>query len=232
MKEISTEKIKELRKSKKLTQEDLAKELGVSRQTVFSIETGRSEPSLPLAIKICNLFDAAIDELFSDFFEYDSISPTIFSPRKEVNIVDRSMLPLSPISELTGLHREIDRFFEDTLTAPKQNAGLGALNIKDAGNHFAVQVAVPGFTQDEIEIEVGQDSLTLRGEKKEQEKEDEQGWMRREFSYGKFERSVVFPSELQSEKVEATIKHGTLYITLPKVAPTKPKVTKVKVKSS
>lgn len=232
MKDISAEKIKDLRKSKNLTQGDLAKELGVSRQTVFSIETGRSEPSLPLAIKICSIFDAAIVDLFSDCFEFDQISPNIFSQRKEVNNMERSIFPVSPISELTGLHREIDRFFEDAVSAPKQSGGLGALNIKDAGDCFEVQVAVPGFTQAEVEIEVGQDSLTLRGEKQAEEKENEEGWMRREFSYGKFERSVVFPTELQSDKVEATLKHGTLHITLPKVAPTKPKVTKIKVKSS
>ena len=232
MKEISTDKIKDLRKSKKLTQGDLAKELGVSRQTVFSIESGRSEPSLPLAIKICSIFDAAIDDLFSDFFDLDSISPNIFNQRKEVNNMDRQIFPISPISELTGLHREIDRFFEDAVSTPKQNTGAGALNIKDMGNYFEVRAVVPGFSQEEIAIEVGPDTLTLRGENQAEEKEDEEGWMRREFSYGKFERSVVFPTELQSDKVEATLKHGTLHITLPKVAPTKPKVTKIQVKSS
>lgn len=54
-----------LRAAKKLSQADLANELGVSRQTINAIETGRYDPSLPLAFKIADLFDVRIEEIFS-----------------------------------------------------------------------------------------------------------------------------------------------------------------------
>ncbi len=56
--------VHELRKNKKLTQEDLAKKLGVTRQTIISIEQGKYMASLPLAIKIAKVFDVTVEEVF------------------------------------------------------------------------------------------------------------------------------------------------------------------------
>ena len=60
-----TNKLRALRAQRDWTQEDLAHRLGVSRQTVNAIETGRYDPSLPLAFQIAELFDLAIEEVFS-----------------------------------------------------------------------------------------------------------------------------------------------------------------------
>jgi putative transcriptional regulator len=58
--------LRELRKARRWTQEDLAIELGVSRQTINALEAGRYDPSLPLAFRIARLFDVAIEEVFDD----------------------------------------------------------------------------------------------------------------------------------------------------------------------
>ena len=57
--------ISQLRKQHKITQEDLANEVGVTRQTITSIETGKYIASLPLAFKIAKFFDMSIEEIFS-----------------------------------------------------------------------------------------------------------------------------------------------------------------------
>jgi putative transcriptional regulator len=57
-------KIRELREIKQITQEDLAKSVGVSRQTIIAIEKGNYEPSLGLAIKLARCFKVSIEELF------------------------------------------------------------------------------------------------------------------------------------------------------------------------
>ncbi len=59
-------KLKELRTERSLSQGELADQLGVSRQSVNAIETGRYDPSLPLAFKIARLFDCTIEEMFDD----------------------------------------------------------------------------------------------------------------------------------------------------------------------
>ncbi|MBE3030926.1 helix-turn-helix transcriptional regulator [Sneathia sp. DSM 16631] len=57
--------ISQLRKQHKITQEELANEVGVTRQTITSIETGKYIASLPLAFKIAKFFDMSIEEIFS-----------------------------------------------------------------------------------------------------------------------------------------------------------------------
>jgi len=61
-----TNKLKVLRVKNKMTQEELANKLDVTRQTIISIENGRYTPSLPLAFKIANLFDKKIEDIFKN----------------------------------------------------------------------------------------------------------------------------------------------------------------------
>ncbi len=58
-------RLKELRSASKITQEDLGKKIGVSRQTIIAIENGKYDPSLPLAFKISVFFERKIEEIFS-----------------------------------------------------------------------------------------------------------------------------------------------------------------------
>lgn len=69
--------VKQLRKKKKLSQKELAEEVGTSRQTINSIERGRYTPSLPMAYKLSAFFDISIEEMF-DFSEI----------KKEINKID------------------------------------------------------------------------------------------------------------------------------------------------
>ena len=61
-----TNRLRELRASRRWSQRDLAQELGVSRQTINAIETGKYDPSLPLAFKIARLFKRPIEDIFED----------------------------------------------------------------------------------------------------------------------------------------------------------------------
>lgn len=235
MSDNSSEKIKLLRKQKRFTQDQLAHELGVSRQTIFAIETGRSEPSLPLAIKLCGMLDTAIEDIFDDFFPSnpptDNTYPNFMQIGGEVNEVARNLIPLSPLSDLTDLHREIDRFFEDSVSAPRINSSVGAVNIKDKSNEYVVHVSVSGFTSDEIDIEVNEDTLVIKGNKKEEEKDSGEGWLKREFTHSNFERSIILPSSVISEKTTANARNGELIINLPKSQPSKPRSYKVQIGS-
>lgn len=64
-------KIKEYRKRFSFTQDDLASKLGVSRQTIISLEKGKYNPSINLAFKIAKVFDTTIEEIFIPDFSYD-----------------------------------------------------------------------------------------------------------------------------------------------------------------
>lgn len=223
-------KFKLLRRERQLSQDEIARQLGVSRQTIFAIENGRSEPSLSLALKICSLFQTDIEDIFAELLDDENkIAQLENDKRKEVTKMTPSLIPFSPLNDITNLHREIDRFFEDSLNNSRENQTIAAMNIHDSGDHFNVEVAIPGYTEDEIDIEAGEDFLTIKGNKKVDEEVDKKNYLKREFFASTFERSIVLPSEIESDKIEANIEHGTLNLKLPKVKPTQPKISKVKI---
>jgi len=219
-------KLKDLRRNKNLSQEQVAKELGVSRQTIFALEKGMWEPSLTLACKICDLFDLALPEIFA--LETNNLFPQKIEEKGD--IMDRDLMPWSPFRGLGELHREIDRFFDDSFASTSaSNIRVPAMNIHEKGNEFVIDVAVPGYKEDEIDIEVGDDYLTLKGEKQKEAEDKDKKFHRKEFAYGSFERTVAFPVLVDDEKVTADLSDGTLRIVIPKKEPVKPKVRKIKV---
>jgi HSP20 family protein len=105
------------------------------------------------------------------------------------------------------------------------------LDVADRGDHYEIQVEVPGVPKEDINIEVTSNGVEISAEHENIQEEKEQGWLRRERSSVSFYRNLELPEELKSEEVEAELKDGILKLSLPKVAP-KPeyKSTKVKIK--
>jgi len=216
--EIYCQNLRDYRKNRHLSQEKLADILGVSRQTVFSLETGKSVPSLDLAHKIANIFDIAIDQMF-----FNQIKDA------EVDSNQNKLLPLSPFHGLGDLHREIDRFFDESFTVARGSGqALPALNVHENEKNYSIELAVPGYSDDDIDIEVYEDYLTIKGERKIKDVEKEKGYVRREFAHNQFERSVSFPQKIDSENTQAKLESGILEIIAPKIAPVKPKVKTLK----
>jgi len=213
---------KHLREEKSFTQEQLAKELGVSRQAIISLERGRSIPSLPLALNFARFFEISLENIFGFQNEEE---------RKEINTMSRDLLPWSPMREVSSLHEAIDRLFEESwpVSTPK-GASVPTVNVFEKQNKVYVEADVPGVKEEDLSIEVGVDSLTLQGERKFEEEIKEKDYYRKETSYGTFSRTIPLPSQVNKDKAEAELKDGTLTIILPKKAKVKPKVTKVKVR--
>jgi len=89
-------------------------------------------------------------------------------------------------------------------------------------------LAIPGYNNDDIDIEVYEDYLTIKGERKVKDVEKEKGYVRREFAHNQFERSVSFLQKIDSENTQAKLESGILEIIAPKVTPVKPKVKTLK----
>jgi len=225
--EIYCQNLRDFRKNCKLSQEKLADILGVSRPTIFSLETGKSIPSLDLAHKISSLFDTAIDQLFfnqTKDTEVDSNQYKLIGDSME-----RELMPLSPFHGLGDLHREIDRFFNESFTVSRGSSQiLPALNVSENENNYSIELAIPGYNNDDIDIEVYEDYLTIKGERKVKDVEKEKGYVRREFAHNQFERSVSFLQKIDSENTQAKLESGILEIIAPKVTPVKPKVKTLK----
>ena len=104
---------------------------------------------------------------------------------------------------------------------------LPSVNIKESADDFEVELAAPGFTKKDFNIELNNDMLTISSEKEvKNETKDGQQFARREFSYQSFSRSFTLPNTADGEKINARYENGILRITIPKKEEAKPKPPK------
>ena len=104
------------------------------------------------------------------------------------------------------------------------------VDIQEHEENFEISAEIPGMDKNEISIEVQENILTIRGEKKSEEEVVESNYHLCERSTGSFERSFTLPDNTEPEKVDAEYKTGVLKITVPKTAKAQPKEIKVNIK--
>jgi HSP20 family protein len=104
-----------------------------------------------------------------------------------------------------------------------------AIDVTEDENAIVVKAELPGCKADDVEISVHGNTLTISGEKKQEEEKKEKGYYHMERSYGSFRRDLNLPNDVDPAKVDATCKDGVLTVTLPKAE--KAKAIKVKVKA-
>lgn len=113
--------------------------------------------------------------------------------------------------------------FFDNEWMEKTNATAPAINVVESDKDYKVEVAAPGMTKDDFNIHLGEDNeLVISMEKKvENEEKDKENkkYLRREFSYTKFNQSLYLPENVDKEKISASVTDGVLTINLPKYSP-------------
>lgn len=138
----------------------------------------------------------------------------------------------SPLNRLASLRDEMDRLFD--FTWPTRDSGLfsgwsPALDVHDEKDNLVVQVELPGMKKDGINISLHDGVLTISGERKAERDQKEGETFRSERYFGKFQRSVTLPTQVDGDKVQAAYKDGVLTVTLPKAEAAKPKQISVSV---
>jgi len=122
---------------------------------------------------------------------------------------------------LIGLRRDVDRLFED-LFRPAWS-GLGVrdtfvswpnVEVSDSDREVRVTAEVPGLSDKDVELLVEDGVLTIRGEKKSEAEDKDRGYSER--YYGRFERRIALPSEVDEDGAKAEFRDGVLTVTLPK----------------
>jgi HSP20 family protein len=136
-----------------------------------------------------------------------------------------------PFAELATLRNTMDRFFEDR---PLRLAfGNGAtenyfpVDLYETAEEVVVKASLPGVKPEDIDISVTGQLLTLKAESKQESEEKGQNYYRRERRAGTFVRQLTLPSEVESNKADATFEDGVLSLKLPKAEAMKPKTIKV-----
>ena len=112
---------------------------------------------------------------------------------------------------------------EDLVWAP-------SIEVVEKEDKFLIKVELPGVKEEDINISLAGNTLTIEGEKETESEVEKKGYYYTESSYGSFSRSMTIPSTIDASKIEANCDKGVLEITLPKTPEVKPKKIKVAAK--
>jgi HSP20 family protein len=138
-----------------------------------------------------------------------------------------------PFRDLISFKDRIDRLFDDAFTRPVREEGLSSwvppVDIYETNENIVIKVELPGLNRDDFTIEIKDNLLTLKGEKKIEKDVKEENYHRIERSYGNFQRTFSLPSNVKESDAKAKYKDGILEIVIPKVEEAKPKQIKVDI---
>ncbi len=146
-----------------------------------------------------------------------------------------------------ALRTEIDRLFDDfgngfwrqpfrSLSTFERSwpkfAAAPAVDVAETDKSYEITAELPGMDEKNIEVNLANDAITIRGEKKEETEEKNKDYSISERRYGSFERCFAVPEGVDANKIEATFKNGVLKLTLPKTAEAQKAAKKIEVKAA
>ncbi|MBN2204160.1 MAG: Hsp20/alpha crystallin family protein [Thermoleophilia bacterium] len=126
-----------------------------------------------------------------------------------------------PFREMTQLQNRFDRLFD--AVGGRQESWLPAVDVFDTQDAVVLKAELAGMDPDDIQIEVEDNVLTIKGERKFEEKVDEERYYRVERRFGSFQRSLALPQGVKADQIEAAYDEGILTVTVPKAEQEKPK---------
>lgn len=139
-----------------------------------------------------------------------------------------------PFKEMTNLRDGMDQFFDSFFERLPRERGEGfwlpTLDIEEDKDNFMVKVELPGMKKEEIKISLSGETLTISGERKHESEEKTKTYYRLERSYGRFQRTVNLPAEVDANRTRAAYQDGILTLIMPKSNRGKAKEIAIEVK--
>jgi HSP20 family protein len=146
-----------------------------------------------------------------------------------------ALVPWDPIRNLISLQDRMNRLFDETMHRGRgmepMDMGTWAppVDIYETEAEIVLVAEVPGVDEKDVDVEVKDNLLTIKGERRMEKSVKEESYHRVERAYGGFSRSFTLPQAVDSEKITATYNRGVLEIRLPK--PEKAKTHQIKIES-
>ncbi len=135
-----------------------------------------------------------------------------------------------PFQEMLNLRRNVDRLFDNATDHEWQPMQWGlAVDVVENKDDFIVRASVPGINPEDLDVSYADDTLTIKGEVKSDNEIKENQYHLRERRYGSFARSIVLPTKIRGDAIEASYQNGVLTLRLPKADEVKPKRIAIKV---
>ncbi|MEL6459550.1 MAG: Hsp20/alpha crystallin family protein [Cyanobacteria bacterium J06641_2] len=147
-----------------------------------------------------------------------------------------ALVRYNPWQEMNALQRSFNRLFDDMLAPENSDFGnfskIPAAELSETDNAINLKLEIPGMNVNDLDIQVTEKAVSIKGERKEETTSEEKGNRRSEFSYGKFERVIPLPTRIQNTDVKADYKDGILNLHLPLAQEEKNKVVKINLEQT
>ena len=130
--------------------------------------------------------------------------------------------------------QEVNRLFNTLFDASDaaSQSWVPSMDLTEAEDHFVLKADLPGVGEDDVNIEVQDNSLTISGERREEHEQRERGWYRVERQFGRFSRSLTLPEGVDAEGIAAEFDRGVLTVRIPKPEERKPRRVEIKPSSN
>lgn len=141
-----------------------------------------------------------------------------------------------PVRELVAMHGRLNRLFEDFGHGQEDDVmtrgdWMPAVDIYQTDKHEVVLKAeLPGLKREDVELRVENNTLTIRGERRQEKEVTKEHYHRIERAYGSFSRSFTLPNAIDTDKVRAEYRDGVLTVTMPMREESKPRQIQVEIK--
>lgn len=142
-----------------------------------------------------------------------------------------------PFRDLMNLQERINRAFNDTARSASAKSDedfdsqtwAPVVDIRETGEKYVIKAELPGLKKEDISIDIGDNTLTIKGERKFENEESRKDYIRIERSYGSFARSFALPANVDAKNIKAKYNNGILELSLPKKEEAKPKKINIDV---
>jgi HSP20 family protein len=133
-----------------------------------------------------------------------------------------------PLRELGTLQTEMNRLFNTVFDGPAPSGAtmrrwMPPMDLVESDDHFVLRADLPGMSEDDVNIELEDSTLTISGERKSEHEAKNEGFYRVERATGAFSRSLTLPKGVDPESVTARFDRGVLEVRIPKPAERKPR---------
>ena len=139
----------------------------------------------------------------------------------------------NPLEMLMRFQDDLNRSLNPRSAQPREHVSQRvwspSVDVFEDSDHIIIKADLPGIKQEDIDIEMTGDTLTIKGERRFEDEQRRENYVRVERSYGSFQRSFTIGIPVESDKVAATYRNGILELTIPKAEATKPKKVQVAV---
>ena len=140
-----------------------------------------------------------------------------------------------PYDGILALPRQLDRWMSEAFgdlqlgSAENLRTWFPATDVSETPEELTLRLELPGLSRDDVELSIERNTLTVRGEKRQESTTGDENFYRSERSYGSFSRSFSLPSTVDASKIAAEYKNGVLTVTLPYREEAKPRTVNVEV---